>query len=163
MPVHVFFLGGRCVGTPLNLIVGAHGARRRRYLSGYGRRRCQHQVVHLRRVQISRPYRAIIGRCASGYGAVRELVRNAWWSRFPRNVALRCGRMGRGIMTACEHPGEGRVMRSGRHVAAGCVTNVRSGQVECLFTAMRPNPAFERTCRFMFAFWAGVVAARRST
>ena len=28
---------------------------------------------------------------------------------------------------------------------------------------MRPNPAFERTCRFMFSFRAGVASARRST
>ena len=119
--------------------------------------------MHVQRVRVSRPYLAVICRCASGNGAVRELARSGWSSRFPRNVALRCGRLGRGIMMACAPLGEGRVMRSGYRIAAGCVTDARFDQVVCLFTAMRPNPAFERTCRFMFSFWAGVVAARRST
>ena len=87
----------------------------------------------------------IICRCASVNGAVRDLVRKVWSLRFLRNLALRRGRMGRGIMTACAHLREGRVMRSGYRIAARRVTGARSGRAVCLLTAMRPNPAVNRT------------------
>ena len=89
--------------------------------------------------------RTLVGGRASVNGALRELVRKAWSSRFPRNLALRRGRMGRGNMTVGAHLREGRVMRSSYLIATHCVTGARSGRAVCPFTAMSPNPAVNRT------------------
>ena len=103
--------------------------------------------------------RTLVGGRASVNGAVRELVRKAWSSRFPRNLALRRGRMGRGIMTVGAHLREGRVLRSGYLIATHCVTGAHSGRAVCPFTAMSPNPAVNRTPAGVAAYGERFVGA----
>ena len=88
---------------------------------------------------------AVISDCASVNGAMPELVRKGWSSRFPSNLALRRGRMGRGIMTVDARLGEGRVMRRGYLIAARRVTCPRSGRAASPCITMSPNPAVNRT------------------
>ena len=103
-------------------------------------------------------------RCsASVNGAVQEVAADVWSPRCPRNMSLRRVSIGCAIMKSGGHICATRAVRFQSDIAAGRVARACFGRMVSAGAALSPNPAFERTRRFMFSFWAGVAAARRST
>ena len=105
------------------------------------------------------PLAVVDGRAAAN-GAVREVTARFRSPRFPRNVSLRCGTMGRAIMTVSAQVVATGAVRCRVHVAGGRVARAGFGRVVRADAALIPNPAFERTRRFSASTWQA--SARRA-
>ena len=93
--------------------------------------------------------RVLAGRSASRNGAVCRLAVNLRSPRYPRNVSQRSAGIGRAIMMVSAQVGVTRAVRLLLDTAAGRVARAGFGWVVSVGAALRPNPAVERTRRYM--------------
>ena len=93
--------------------------------------------------------RVLVGRSASVNGAVRRRAANFRSPRYPRNLSQRSAGIGRAIMMVSDHVAVTRAVRFRRDSAVGRVARAGFGWAVSVGAALRPNPAVERTRRYM--------------
>jgi hypothetical protein len=94
-----------------------------------------------------------VRRSVSINGAVRHLGANFRSPRYPRNVSLRRGGIGRAIMKVGAQVGATRAVRYLCGIVVDRVARGGFGPVVSEGAALSPNPAFERTRRQMASTW----------